>query len=140
MIEGYFKNEICNREGCTGVIDEIELEGCSCHNNPPCSYCTTNKGYCDTCGWDGEEEQNKLNAGATRDEVETFVKGTRTNKIKYEYNWKPKRLEDLDKTKVDWIAETHTYSSMKKIGVYPAFGGRFTRFDKGEFEYIAYTD
>ena len=39
---GYFKGEKCNRNGCNGIIDEHEKEGeCTCHINPPCSYCTT---------------------------------------------------------------------------------------------------
>lgn len=56
-MEGYIKGEICNRDRCKGVIKEHDIEGgCSCHINPPCSYCTKPKGYCDECGWDENDE------------------------------------------------------------------------------------
>jgi hypothetical protein len=55
MNKGYLKGELCNRDGCTGVIIH-EVEGsCSCHINPPCSYCTDDSMYCDTCGWEHAE-------------------------------------------------------------------------------------
>lgn len=60
MEEGLFKGEICNRNGCKGIIEEGEKEGCcSCHINPPCSYCTTQTEYCPECGWSAEEEQRE---------------------------------------------------------------------------------
>lgn len=52
---GYGSGDRCNRNGCRGIIDEHEKDGCcSCHIHPPCSYCTTDASYCDECGWDGE--------------------------------------------------------------------------------------
>ena len=55
---GYFKGETCNRNGCKGIIEEHEKEGsCTCHINPPCTYCTTPSEYCPECGWDAEDEQ-----------------------------------------------------------------------------------
>lgn len=52
---GYVFGEICNREGCKGVIDEYDRETeCSCHINPPCASCTANRGYCPECGWEAE--------------------------------------------------------------------------------------
>ena len=55
---GYFKGEKCNRNGCNGIIDEHEKEGeCTCHINPPCSYCTTQTSYCPKCGWSASEEE-----------------------------------------------------------------------------------
>lgn len=57
---GTKKGEICNRNGCVGIIEEGEKEGCcSCHINPPCSYCTTQTEYCPICGWSAEEEQRE---------------------------------------------------------------------------------
>lgn len=57
---GTKKGEMCNRNGCTGIIEEGEKEGCcSCHINPPCSYCTTQTEYCPVCGWSAEDEQNE---------------------------------------------------------------------------------
>jgi len=53
---GVAEGEICNRDGCKGVIEARETEGCSCHINPPCAQCVDPKEYCDTCGWDATEE------------------------------------------------------------------------------------
>ena len=59
MENGVFENEICNRNGCDGVIEAYEKEGCcSCHISAPCGYCTTQTEYCPKCGWSAEEEQH----------------------------------------------------------------------------------
>jgi len=54
---GYTEGEICNRNGCQGIIEELDKDGsCSCHvSNPPCSYCCTNTGYCPECNWEAED-------------------------------------------------------------------------------------
>ena len=53
VVEGEAPDEICNREGCKGTIVESvnPLDGCSCHIDPPCSYCTYQGIECDECGW-----------------------------------------------------------------------------------------
>ncbi len=59
-MEGLSKGEKCNREGCVGVIDEYDKDGCcSCHTNPPCSYCTEPNSYCESCGWSAKEDQDE---------------------------------------------------------------------------------
>lgn len=55
---GIFKGEVCNREGCDGIIDEHDSDyGCSCHINPPCSYCVDDRCFCPICDWSGREDQ-----------------------------------------------------------------------------------
>jgi hypothetical protein len=55
---GYEAGEVCNRNGCKGIIEEKEVEGgCSCHICAPCSYCMTPREYCPECDWAAEEEQ-----------------------------------------------------------------------------------
>jgi hypothetical protein len=54
VYEGFTKGEICNRNGCDGIIEHERDGGCSCHINPPCSYCTDDGAYCPKCGWDNE--------------------------------------------------------------------------------------
>ena len=51
--EGTQTGEMCNRDGCTGIIGEYEKEGCcSCHTgHPPCAYCVEDNHYCPVCGW-----------------------------------------------------------------------------------------
>ena len=33
---GYEEGDVCNRDGCRGIIEIEEPEVCGCHNNPPC--------------------------------------------------------------------------------------------------------
>jgi hypothetical protein len=50
--KGEVSGELCNRNGCVGVIEEILRDGCcSCHINPPCSYCIDAEYYCPVRGW-----------------------------------------------------------------------------------------
>lgn len=56
---GIEEGETCNRDGCQGRIEYLPDESagcCSCHINPPCSYCTSTKPECPICGWRQEEE------------------------------------------------------------------------------------
>lgn len=52
---GEEKGETCNRDGCIGIIDANEPEGCSCHISPPCSSCCHNYEYCPICEWEPEQ-------------------------------------------------------------------------------------
>lgn len=59
MEYGIYKGEVCGRDGCNGIIQEREIDGCcSCHISSPCSYCETPKEFCPECGWDANEEMN----------------------------------------------------------------------------------
>jgi hypothetical protein len=158
---GYLKGEICNRNNCTGVIEEYDKEGgCSCHINPPCGYCTEPNTYCENCGWDGKEEQYEYD----KQQMENYEK----NKEYYvqqqkDYNeakdlFYKKYGGEIPAGKLEIRYESHTHFTMKKIGVFPkgsetyeslepkvrgTFGGRFTTKIDGNsyrFEYIAYTD
>ncbi len=55
----------CKTDGCSGkyrFVDDYDEKkslvdgGCSCFENPPCSWCTNNVYVCDECG-DIEEYQ-----------------------------------------------------------------------------------
>ena len=139
MEKGYTAGETCNRHGCQGILEEYEKEGCcSCHINPPCSFCTADSTYCPECDWSAEQEEFR------------YVKYDTFKKIEF----KRRNLSDLDNSKIDWISRPHTHFSMIKEGVYPetvtdeqveekvkgTFGGRFEYFGGGKFKYIAYTD
>lgn len=55
--KGFMEGELCNREGCEGIIKRSGVENCYCHINPPCGKCTDpSLEYCPTCDWDGSEE------------------------------------------------------------------------------------
>ena len=56
--EGHGKGSTCNRNGCTGIIDEYDYDPytCYCHRgNPPCSVCCHNYEYCPECGWEPKQ-------------------------------------------------------------------------------------
>lgn len=157
-MEGFCKDEICNRNGCEGIIREKESDyGCSCHINPPCDYCTEPRNYCSECDWDEKEENDKY----------------RETQTKYwnDYHKRPdvieaKRVaEEQEKVFIDMYNgripvdqyrsrhKGHTHFSQIIYGVHTdmsrseieekvkgSFGGRFSRYNNYSFEYIAYTD
>lgn len=135
---------ICNRNGCKGTIVEAsEDRSCYCHISPPCSVCADDRHYCTDCDWNAADEQHASYISANESYKSIFV-------------WKSKqeRLAEMDHSKIEWISESHSNSSMKKIGKCPldakssevfevvkgTFGGRFESFVNGHFTFIAYTD
>jgi len=74
---GYCKGEICNRNGCTGIIDEHDDgESCSCHINPPCSHCENNDQYCPECAWSNIDEENEYRKAhqPTQQQIDQWAK------------------------------------------------------------------
>lgn len=52
----------CSMKDCTGTYEyKYDGDGCSCHVNPPCSYCTSSYLECNVCGTT-LDEANNLNA------------------------------------------------------------------------------
>jgi hypothetical protein len=37
-----------------GLVFRFKGDGCSCHINPPCGYCTSSYYACDSCNWEDE--------------------------------------------------------------------------------------
>ena len=104
---GVLEGEQCNRDGCEGTIVEHDSDGgCSCHINPPCSYCTTSREYCSVCEWDAQEEEREEDNKRSNVEYAPMV-------------YKQRAFEDLDKSKIDWIINGGWHSGMKVKGVYP---------------------
>jgi hypothetical protein len=155
---GLVKGDVCGRNDCKGVIDEHEKEGgCSCHINPPCSYCTTDTAYCPVCDWSCDDEipapidpeirkRNEDSWAEMRAKEDARIKS-----FFKKYNG----MEPV--TEFETMYQGHTHFSMKKLGVFVkgtetratieekvkgTFGGRFEFFneDRGSFCYIAYTD
>jgi hypothetical protein len=159
--EGYLEGETCNREGCTGIIQEIEKEGsCSCHINPPCGYCTEQNAYCEECGWDAKEEQreyDRVQSEAYKKNEAYYEQQRKERDEKDRLFWKKFRGE-IPADKLEIHSQSHTHFSMRIMGVFPkgsetcqsilpkvigTFGGRWvSRIDEQSysFEYIAYTD
>lgn len=143
MTFGYTDGDVCGRgfPTCKGVIEPAPTtRDCSCHVSPPCSACTDREFYCPVCGYESAND-HVFNDYVTNVDPKSGV-------------YKCWELRPLDRTKLDWHSHEHTNSSMIKRGVYPpgmtaeqvrtqidgTFGGRFTRFENGEFEFVAYTD
>lgn len=156
---GFEKGHVCNRDGCTGIIQERN-DGtyCSCHLNPPCSHCVDSieRMHCPICDWSGQDErdnepptpqptqeQRDLWAAESRrwdDQRDLFY-------LKYNTGKDIKELEIRN--------EQHTHFTQIMIGIFPkgtetmdsvlpkikgTFGGRFELFSDYRFKYIAYTD
>lgn len=57
-IVGHSEGRRCNRNPCPGLLATVhEGEGCSCHINPPCHYCTSGHVECPECGWSENEKE-----------------------------------------------------------------------------------
>lgn len=68
---GVDEGEVCNRDGCSGIMWLPPVENCSCHISPPCNRCVNNGVVCKECGadplddgivWTSEEEQKRNDA------------------------------------------------------------------------------
>lgn len=160
--EGVEKDEMCNREGCIGIIAEHDTEtSCSCHINPPCSHCETDRCYCPVCGYSGGEKQK----AAIKNSSDAI-----THKQREQWNAENKRWAEqrdlfykkyrgeVPVEKLEIRIETHTHFSQKVIGIFPigtenyaslyskvkgTFGGRWNchiNETSYRFEFIAYTD
>lgn len=154
---GVIKGEQCNRDSCPGIIQERIKEGsCSCHINPPCSYCTTDASYCPICNWCPEDDIRPIDPEVQKRNREYYERENERWRIAREsfYN-KYNGLESIEKLEIR--CEPHTHFTQKQIGVFPpgtettetllpkingTFGGRFENFDskRGRFSFIAYTD
>lgn len=49
---GISEDEVCNRDGCKGIMKREKEGSCSCHINPPCSACVDAHLVCSVCGFD----------------------------------------------------------------------------------------
>ena len=62
MNPGVLPGDICDRNGCKGILYERNTEGltyCTCFlGHPPCSYCVTMVGCCPDCGWNEEDSKS----------------------------------------------------------------------------------
>lgn len=131
-----------------GVLEYQQIENCYCHLTAPCHFCVHQKLECCSCGEVYEHEEEEFPKIVSTEFEGLYVK----------INDKPKTIDDLDKTKIDYLPPRNSYASMVYTGVYPeneddseirskirdklkgSFGGRFNYFRNGRFEFVAYTD
>jgi hypothetical protein len=158
---GYADGDTCNRDGCQGIIKEHDTDTCcSCHDNPPCSHCTTSREYCPACGWDGEEEQQASYVEPTPEQIAIW-NAYHKRQDELEAQWRRKWLGEEEATEIETRHESHTYFSQIINGVYPRSmpisevydyvrkhyyneffgGGRWQKAPgNGTFSWIQYTD
>jgi transcription initiation factor TFIIIB Brf1 subunit/transcription initiation factor TFIIB len=154
---GLIKGELCNRNGCAGIIAEHDTDtSCSCHINPPCSHCVDDRNYCPVCDWQGIDEQKQPAIDKEQQERNRLYYGKQNKEWQAARNLfyaKYTGKESIEK--LEMRTESHTHFTQIVLGVFPegtetresieqkakgTFGGRFTFFGKNKFEYIAYTD
>ena len=154
---GCLEGEVCGRNGCTGIIEEKDIDGsCSCHINPPCSYCEQAKEYCPECEWDAKEEQEAEEHAAWQAEMAK----TPERKAAERRYWELVRIKHpvrrFDPNNLNYRIRSHTNASQICEGWFPSrmskedvrkqvngtFGGRFESFDTNTqtFRFVAYTD
>jgi hypothetical protein len=56
MSSGTEEGQVCNRDGCVGVIEIADPVNCSCHISPPCGACTEPREFCPVCDWRAIDE------------------------------------------------------------------------------------
>lgn len=137
---GYEEGSVCGRNGCSGVIEIMAPDNCSCHVCPPCASCVAPREFCPECDWRAKDEE------VVNNHVVQVNPKTGT--------WKLLGPRPLDPSKIDYHVKSHTHFTQICEGVYPpgttmddvlqrvrgTFGGRFEHFANGKFRYVAYTD
>ena len=136
----------CKIEGCVGIIEVKDRDVCcSCHINPPCSYCTDISYMCGECGEEPE------------DAFKESIKEQKNNGWAFENLIKSdsERFNELEGSKISWIDITpndNYYFSVKR-GKYPegttakqilenfslCFGYSYLNMGNGEFTIKYYT-
>lgn len=53
---GYEEGDVCNRDGCPGIIKNAPVENCTCFICAPCSRCVEDRTYCPECDYRGKDE------------------------------------------------------------------------------------
>ncbi|MDV4277996.1 hypothetical protein MSG94_06475 [Acinetobacter baumannii] len=146
---GCCEEDICGRNGCEGtIVKDTDAQGCSCHISPPCSYCHCEV-QCNECDWASRNENVQEQSKPTPPSDWYLQMKQRENEFLRKINDHSVEFE-----KVEFRTESHSNSSMKKIGAYPrgmskdqlkkevdgTFGGRFEWVTENRFSFIAYTD
>lgn len=149
MIEsvGLIEGDICNRNGCKGKMVEKDDGGCcSCHINPPCSYCVNKEYYCSECGEEvGPPEDKGSSSLPTNNDPSPW--------------WRVKspkeRFDELPEGKFGYVTIAGKYYWMEYWGKYPegmgvsdivskfntCFGYKWIKFPEGGVFHIkVYTD
>jgi len=100
---GQCDGDVCNRNGCKGVMREQETDTCcSCHINPPCSHCTNAIFECEECG----EETEVPGMDCSPSQPMVFP----------EYKTNQERFNELEDGKFDYVTIPGKYYWMEYWG------------------------
>lgn len=105
---GLVESDVCNRDGCKGVMQEQDTDTCcSCHISPPCSHCTDAIFECVECG----EETENPNYTSGWEGVETLAPVV--------YKSTQERFDELEDGKFDYVTIAGQYYWMEYWGKTP---------------------
>ena len=111
--------EVCNRNNCKGIIAVEEPDGsCSCHINPPCSYCTNKDHYCELCGWSHLEEYQAKEKEYIKRYEARWEEENRLYEERENLFWQKYRGE-VPVEKYETRVKSHTHFSQEVYGVFP---------------------
>lgn len=155
--EGVCEDDTCGRAlnpgfRCRGTMIKVDGEGCRCHINPPCSSCVDAIYYCSQCGF--ETEPPYYDPAPLTPAQEAYYRDLWEKQVKSGADWIEYMHSREPVTEFRARSYSHSNASQRIEGRYPpnmtqaevlkrvegTFGGRFTRFGYGFFEYIAATD
>jgi len=109
---GLVSGEKCNRDGCNGIMHEIDDDSsCSCHICPPCSHCVDVRFQCDECGYETE----------TPSYSEINSKEASTIGIPDYFRWKSteEKFNELKDNEFGYVTICGKYYWMEAKGKYP---------------------
>jgi len=146
METGLIQGDVCNRNGCKGVMQQVHNDtGCSCHICPPCSHCVDMLFECDDCEFNTQD----LDEGWS-----PLVKSTSTPPV-YKRKSDHERFAELADGEFGYITIPGKYYWMEYKGKYPeemstkkilenfntCFGCKWIKHPmNGEFHLKVYTD
>lgn len=106
MENGLIQDDVCNRDGCTGLMQEQDNDACcSCHICPPCSHCTDMIFECDDCG-------------AETDLAEPAKSSFTPRPVKYKTT--AERFTELADNEFNYVTIPGAYYWMEYKGKYPS--------------------
>lgn len=56
---GWEEGDMCNVDGCDGVLEFQPVKDCFCHISPPCGACVDNMPVCNECGREVEKDDDQ---------------------------------------------------------------------------------
>ena len=131
---GYEVGEICNRDGCKGIMREHHSQICSLYMlylYPECYKCEGTKIFCDTCNWD-----IRVDKCENRFRQRKLAKSKKKDTGVIYYTKSRNRYSDT----IEGTFRKEISKEDIRQEIEGPFGGHFEEFKENSFIYIKYTD